>query len=312
MELRHLNYFVAIASTGGFGRAARQLHVSQSAISEQIRNLEDELGTTLFDRSQRQIRLTAQGELFLVGAQATLQAADRAVQSVQQSLRGEVGNLTIGFFVGGNGSFFPTAIRNFRERHSGINLRLVEMMPVRQLDALLSGDIDVAFTRPLPTHLHDQLSFKLVYTEPLYAVLPKEHAAARQNQVSIHSLQEERFVMVERSGSPVVFDKVISLCNDAGFSPNIAATASVSSGVLALVEAGEGISIIPEGSRFLATSEIIFVPLAGGAASVDLVMAWAPSRLNPIMRAFLASTAKDAHSPDAVPLQNFLSNMEGS
>lgn len=173
MELRHLHYFVTIASTGGFGRAARTLHVSQSSISEQMRDLEREVGAPLIDRSQRQIRLTSQGELFLTGAQTTLQAAERAVQAVRQSLRGEIGRLTIGFFVGGNGSFFPRVIRDFRKRHADVHVSLIEMTPVRQVDALLSGDIDIAFTRPLPTHLHDQLSSKHVYSEPLYAVLPK-------------------------------------------------------------------------------------------------------------------------------------------
>ncbi len=291
MELRHLTYFVTIASTGGFGKAARTLHVSQSAISEQMRDLEREVGVALIDRSQRQIRLTAQGEVFLTGARTTLQAAERTVQAVQQSMRGEIGHLTIGFFVGGNGSFFPTVIRRFRARHKDVHVSLVEMTPMRQVDALLRGDIDIAFTRPLPAHLQGQLSSKRVYSEPLYAVLPKTHAAAKQKQISIRSIAEERFVMVDRNASLVVFDKILSLCTEAGFSPNIAATASASSGVLALVEAGEGVSIIPEGSRFMASKEIAFVPLAGASASVDLVMAWSKDRLNAVMQSFLTSSS---------------------
>ena len=96
--------------------------------------------------------------------------------------------------------------------------------------------------------------------------------------------------MVDRSGSLIVFDKILSLCHEAGFSPNIAATSSASSGVLALVEAGEGIAIIPEGSRFMASKEITFVPLSGTAASVDLVMAWSTDRLNAVMQSFLTSS----------------------
>lgn len=284
-----MQYFVTVASTGGFGRAARSLHVSQSAISEQVRDLEREVGASLIDRSQRQIRLTTQGEVFLAGAQQTLQAAERAVQAVQQSMRGEVGELTIGFFVGGNGSFFPAIIRKFRARHPDVHVSLIEMTPVRQVDALVRGDIDIAFTRPLPARLHDQLSSKHIYNEPLYAVLPRNHPAAKQKEIDLQSLEKERFVMVDRSGSLVVFDKILSLCTEAGFSPNIAATASASSGVLALVEAGEGISIIPEGSRFMATRETVFVPLSGVSASVDLVMAWSTERLNAVMRSFLTS-----------------------
>ncbi len=97
--------------------------------------------------------------------------------------------------------------------------------------------------------------------------------------------------MVDRRGSLVVFDKILSLCTEAGFSPMIVGTASASSGVLALVEAGEGISIIPEGSRFMASKEITVVPIAGGTASVDLVVAWSTARINPLMRAFLTSAS---------------------
>ncbi len=282
-----MQYFVTIASTGGFGRAARTLHVSQSAISEQMRDLEREVGATLIDRTQRQIRLTTQGEVFLEGAQSTLKAAERAVQAVQQSVRGELGHLTVGFFVGGNGSFFPTVIRNFRQLHNRVKVSLVEMTPVRQVDALLRGDIDIAFTRPLPAHLHQQLSAQHVYSEPLFAVLHKSHPLARRKVIDMSLLAKERFIMVDRSGSLVVFDKIFSLCMEAGFSPTIVATASASSGVLALVEAGEGVAIIPEGSRFLASDEITFVPIAGGSAYVDLVIAWSTSRMNAVIRAFL-------------------------
>src|ERR1700677_229152 len=107
MELRHLRYFSAVAENGGFGRAAAVLRVAQSAISEQIGDLETELGVLLFDRKNRRIRLTYHGEKFLEDARAVLAAADKAVANVQKSLRGEIGTLTIGFFVGGTGTFFP-------------------------------------------------------------------------------------------------------------------------------------------------------------------------------------------------------------
>ena len=116
VELRHLRYFTAVAENGGFGRAAQLLHVAQSAISEQIRDLESELGAALFDRNNRTIRLTREGELFLIDARAVLASADKAAANVQKSLHGEIGKLTIGFFVGGTGKFFPAIIKEFRLR----------------------------------------------------------------------------------------------------------------------------------------------------------------------------------------------------
>lgn len=287
VELRHLQYFIAVSASGGFGRAARALHVSQSAISEQIRDLEQEVGAALIDRSQRQIRLTAEGELFLAGARATIAAADSAVQSVQRAVNGEEGKLTIGFFVGGNGRFFPKLIRAFRQQYPRVKVSLVEMVPSEQWLALQNGALDIGFTRPMHGQVHPAVRTEKFYSERLYVVLPKDHALARRKHLAIEDLREERFVLADRPTSPVVSDRIISLCNEAGFSPQIATTASVSSGVVALVEAGEGISILPDGSRFLGTGEIVFIPLQGPGAQVDLVIAWSSQRMAGVHRSFL-------------------------
>src|ERR1700722_138307 len=122
VELRHLRYFTAVAEHGGIGTTARILHVAQSAISEQIRDLESELGVSLFDRKNRRIRLTYHGERFLKDARAVLAVADRAVANVQKSIRGEVGTLTIGFFVGRTGNFFPRVIKEFRHRFADVQV----------------------------------------------------------------------------------------------------------------------------------------------------------------------------------------------
>lgn len=287
MELRHLQYFVSVASTGGFGRAARALHISQSAISEQIRDLEEEIGAPLIDRSQRQIRLTAEGEIFLEGARATLSAAEQAVMAVQRSKNGEEGRLTIGFFVGGNGRFFPRLIRAFRKSFPKVKVSLVEMIPSQQWGAVQSGALDIAFTRPNVAQVDSAVRTERFYSERLYVVFPKDHALAKQKEIAVESLKAERFVMSERQTSPMVFDKIITLCAEADFSPQIASMATVSSGVLALVEAGEGISIVPDGSRYLGSGELVFRPLLGAGAVVDLVMAWSPERATAVHRSFL-------------------------
>jgi DNA-binding transcriptional LysR family regulator len=149
MELRHLRYFTGVAENGGFARAARLLHVAQSAISEQIRDLEEELGVPLFDRTNRRVALTEHGNRFLEDARAVLAAAARATANIQRSIRGEIGTLTVGFFVGGTGTFFPAIIKDFRTRFPGVQVTLVEMAPGMQHAALLSSAIDIGFTRPL-------------------------------------------------------------------------------------------------------------------------------------------------------------------
>jgi DNA-binding transcriptional LysR family regulator len=172
VELRHLRYFTAVAENGGFGRAAQLLHVAQSAISEQIRDLESELGAALFDRNNRNIRLTREGELFLVDARAVLALAGKAAANVQKSLHGEIGTLTIGFFVGGTGKFFPAIIKEFRLRFPQVQVSVVEMAPAMQHQALQAGSIDIGFTRGLQPAQAGTLRSEHFLTERLYVVLP--------------------------------------------------------------------------------------------------------------------------------------------
>jgi DNA-binding transcriptional LysR family regulator len=297
VELRHLRYFTAVAENGGFGRAAQLLHVAQSAISEQIRDLESELGAALFDRNNRNIRLTREGELFLVDARAVLALAGKAAANVQKSLHGEIGKLTIGFFVGGTGKFFPTLIKEFRLRFPDVEVAVVEMAPAMQHQALQAGSIDIGFTRGLQPAQAAALRSEHFLTDRLYVVVPRNHPLAKRRRISMRELAGERFVLNDRNYSPPVFDKVITLCTEAGFSPRIGATGTVSSGVLALVEAGEGLAILPGGSQRLSTEELIFVPLADRAAFVDMVIAWSPQHEGPVLRSFLDLARKMRRKP---------------
>lgn len=292
MELRHLRYFTAVAENGGVGSSARILHVAQSAISEQIRDLELELGVALFDRKNRRIRLTYHGEQFLKDARAVLAAADHAVANVQKLIQGEIGTLTIGFFVGGTGNFFSSVIRDFRHRFANVQVSLVEMAPGMQHRALETGAIDIAFTRPVQPAYATLLHSEHFRTEPIYAVVPRNHPLATKRRIFIRELAEELFILNDRSHSPATFDKVITLCAEAGFSPKIGSTATVSPGLVALVEAGEGVAILPEGSRRLGSEEVVFVPLADRTASIDLVIAWSPQYETPVVRSFLELVRK--------------------
>jgi DNA-binding transcriptional LysR family regulator len=281
VELRHLRYFTAVAENAGIGRAARALHVAQSAISEQIHDLEAELGVALFDRQGRRIRLTYHGEQFLKDARAVLAAADQAVANVQKSLRGEIGTLNIGFFVGGTGTFFSGIIREFRHRFPNVHVSLVE-----------TGSIDFAFTRPVQPASATLLRSEHFRRERFYAVLPRNHVLANKRHIRLLELASDLFILNDRSHSPATFDKIITLCSEAGFSPKIGSAATVSSGVIALVEAGEGVAILPEGSRKLCSDDVLFVPLADRSAFIDLVIAWSSQYESLVLGSFLELVRK--------------------
>jgi DNA-binding transcriptional LysR family regulator len=291
MELRHLRYFKAVVELGSFSGAARGIYVSQSALSEQIADLERELGVPLFDRSERKLRLTAHGEIFLRESNKVLAGSEHAVALARRSFRGEVGTLRIAFFAGGVGARFAELIRQFRTDRPEVQVSLTEMRPGAQTRALVDGSIDVAFTRRVAEPFARELRSETLRHHRLDAVLPEGHRLAK-GPVDIRKLSPERFVLCARETAPAVFDKIIGLCSEAGFSPQIAALPVVRSSALMLVQAGEGIAILPELHDTIG-SGLSACPLQSKDAFVELVMAWSPPRVNPITEAFMALVRKN-------------------
>jgi DNA-binding transcriptional LysR family regulator len=201
MELRHFRYFCAVAAHAGFSSAARALHISQSAISEQVADLERELGVELLVRGRQKIRLTPHGELFLTEAKKVLAAAHTAAETAQSSARGETGALTVGLLNGGTGDEVPNIIKSFRLKHPGVRVSIAEMIPTQQAEALANGILDVGFTRRLEPPFDLLLRSELLYRDPLIAVFPKDHPKAR-GPVDLRSLARENFVLVGRDAAP--------------------------------------------------------------------------------------------------------------
>src|SRR5271170_4264283 len=286
MELRHLRYFCAVADYGTFSEAGRQLHVSQSAISEQVADLEREVGGALLNRSSGRARLTPHGQLFLAEARKTLLAADRAVEITNRSLLGQVGSLNIGFFLWGAGGFFARIIRDYRKLHPDIKLSLYEMRTPEQMEALTSGKIDVAFARPLEAPYDRTLRAELLYRDPVVVVLPRDHPLAG-TPISIDALAGERFVLCDREMTPMLFDGIVALCSSAGFSPNIVNTSATWSSVLTLVESGEGVALVPSGVRYLKPAGVVISPLVPQVLYMGLSVVWNPQHDSPILRNFL-------------------------
>jgi DNA-binding transcriptional LysR family regulator len=286
MELRHLRYFTAVADFGSLTAAAKRLHVSQSSVSEQILDLEAEIGASLLDRSGRTVRLTAQGWIFLEEARKTLDAAQRAVDRTRQSTDGDVGTLAIGFFLWGAGGFFPRIIREYRRRRPGIKLSLLEMHASEQIGALEDGRIDVGLTRPLVAPFDRTLRSELLYQDPVVVAMRPDHPFAGKD-VAVRWLAEERLVLCERKANSYLFDNILALCTAEGFSPQIVNTSTTWSGVLTLVEAGEGVALVPSGVRHLRTKGLAYSSLVPNTLSLGLAAAWNPRNQSVALEAFL-------------------------
>lgn len=285
MELRHLRYLVAVSDAGSFSAASHRLRVAQSAISEQIADLERELGVPLLDRSGKRPSPTAAGKAFLVECRRTLQGVAEAVDLARRVHHGQEGALRIGFFAGGMTAGFPSLIQTFREQFPHVQLSMHEMSPAQQWQALTEGRIDVGFTRRLEPEFRSELRSLVLRHDPMMAILPRHHRAA-PGPVDLRDLSSEPFVLSSRETSPAVFDKVIELCSEAGFSPHIASISSVWSSVVLMVQAGVGIAILPSNEQQFRTRNLAFCPLKAKNAWVEFVIAWSPRRDTTIGRGF--------------------------
>jgi DNA-binding transcriptional LysR family regulator len=287
MELRHLRYFKAVADFGSFTAAGRRLHVSQSSISEQILDLESELGAPLLDRSGRNVQLTPEGRIFLEEARKTLDSANRAIELTRRSSRGEIGTLSIGFFIWGTGEFFPRIIREYRSRHPNIRLAINEMHALEQVRALEESRIDVGFIRPVEPPHDRLLRSELLYRDPVVVVLTHDHPLSGKD-FPVAALKHERLVLHDRGANPFLHDSIVAMCTAAGFSPNIVNTSQTWSGVLTLVEAGEGIALVPSGVRHLRARTLNFSKLVPDTLKLGLTVAWNPRNEGPALHQFLS------------------------
>jgi DNA-binding transcriptional LysR family regulator len=286
MELRHLRYFAAVVQWRGYREASRHLYISQPSISQAVSDLETELGIKLFSREGRSARLTPEGEAFYEEAIKTLAQAERSIATAQRAAKGEIGRLGIGFMGFSSSPFLPGLLRKYKARHPGVALRLVEDVPHGQDAAFDRGEIDIAFSRPPSADRSSSYHARLLFREPLVAALPRARKVTTK-RVRISDLAGERFVVFQRTSSPEVFDTIVRVCNDNGFSPRLHHELNNMNSVLATVEAGEGVAIIPATARNLRADNISFFRLQPDEVRIDFVAAWQKKEPSIALKSFL-------------------------
>ena len=287
MELRHLRYFCAVAEQRSFTLAARRLHVSQSGVSGQIRALESEIGVTLLRRNQRGVALTAGGAAFLGEAREILARAERAVQLAASAAQGGQGQLTVGLCGPATAPVLPALIREFRKRQPGVTLTLKDLEPTRQPSALAESVIDVGFTRSIPPEFKKVLGSEVYFREPVVAALPKGHPLSTVPTLGPVQFAEERLILYHREGAPELFDAIIAFCRRTKHSPQPVASPTQWQSVLTLVEAGEGVALVPACVQRLRSDGVIFRALHNRSLLVDVILAWRRSEPDVIRDEFL-------------------------
>ncbi|MCO5999669.1 LysR family transcriptional regulator [Actinoallomurus rhizosphaericola] len=255
MEVRQLRYFVTVAEIGHFGRAAERLHIVQPAVSKQIAGLERELGLTLFDRSRRQIRLTADGEAFLPHARRALRAIDRAAKAAADLAAGTAGLLHVGSSPG-LGRRLEDILTEFRGRHPDVTVDLTTTSSVPdKLAAILTGDLDAAFV-PAPPH-RPGIAVHHLWDEPLLVAVPAPRAATAADLVTLADLPLARS---PREANPGAFDLITAACAAAGFTPRPGPILTSVQDLLAgPIAAGHCWALLPAGSIRADSAAVAFV-----------------------------------------------------
>lgn len=300
MELRHLRYFCGVAELRSFTLAARQLNISQSGVSGQIRDLETEIGVKLLHRNQREVSLTPEGMAFWGEAREILARVERAVEITVKTSAGGSGKLTVGLCGPVTAPFLPRLICKFRRQFPGASVALKERAPAEQVDALVSREIDISFSRSIPADLRPHLNHELLLREPVVLAMHCEHPFSALSAVPVRQLAKERLVLYDRAGAPEIFDAIIAMCKRARFSPRIADSPRSWQAVLTMTEAGEGIAVVPACVRHLRADDVVFRPLKGGSCTLDAIVAWRRNEPSALLDGFLSLLRSSRPAPVAI------------
>lgn len=282
MELRHARYFLAVADELSFTAAAKRLNISQPPLSQQISDLEKELGARLFDRHSRSVRLTAAGLAFRRYAEAMLSQVAVARAEVRAIGHGRTGVLQVGTTNSVLYSGLSSRIARFKANHPDVEIRIHELPPQEQIDRLKSGRLDICFLRFAPDDAG--LRLELAWKERMGIVVPPTHRLAARKSVNIGTLKDEEFVFYRLSDSTYA-RYLLHCCVEGGFSPKIVQEVVEAFTVVSLVAAGLGVGFVPDSIG--RNSGLSYLPLHGKSPRADVNVLTAVDA-KPLARRFAA------------------------
>lgn len=276
MELIDLRSFVVVAEELHFRRAAERLHISQPPLSQRIRSLEHELGSTLLIRTTRRVELTDAGKAFLEHARNVLDSVALASRAVRLAEAGETGRVELGYLHSASYTLLPVILKACRHRLPGVDIRLHELAVDRMEDALLDDRVDLALAR-LPIG-HPRIDTSLLVEEPMVVALPTAHPLARLERVPLRRLAEERVVGYPPGGEGTLHAIVAAMFARAKLRPLYQHIAGTLHTALGLVRADEGVAIVPRSLQVVKLEGVVYRPLAGGGGRAKVGFAWRPDR----------------------------------
>jgi DNA-binding transcriptional LysR family regulator len=297
-ELRHLRYFVAVAEELNFSRAAKRLQMAQPPLSVAIRQLEQEIGTSLFIRSTREVKLTEAGRVLLGGARRTLAQAEAAVSAARRAGAGEVGDLRVGYNWSAGFETLPRLGQAFKQRRPEVELLTEEMRPNRMSAALRSGVIDVALA--LYPEIGAELSYRSIRRERVVAILSSTHPLAGEDAIRLDALAEE-FLLFPREVAPRLHDFYVNLCRSAGFEPRRGGESSRTRWTIGTWDAST-VALFPQSVSTALPEGMVAVPISAPADPLETQLVWRADDENRTLAAFIeVSSSVFAATPHPSP-----------
>jgi DNA-binding transcriptional LysR family regulator len=285
MELRHLRYFIAVAEELSFTRGAEKLRIAQPSLTRQIKDLEEEIGVRLLDRTKKQVKLTKEGECFLARATEILEDTTEMLESVRDVGR-QAASIGIGYVPTPFHRVLPISISTFQQQFPNVSVKIFGMSPADQFRALTEHKIDIAFVGMSDAHGESGLHFRVIARYPVVALLPLKHRLARKSAIKLKDLASALFISMSDSGYPGYSRWFTTTCEEAGFSPKILEVVNSDLHVIQAVQSGLGIALLPEQIRNAPHGNFRIRNIVPPVL-INSAVAWRKDNSSPTLQAYL-------------------------
>ena len=290
MNSRQLEYFLAVAHELNFTKAAETMYVSQTAVTQQIKALEEQLGVSLFERTKKKVVLTPAGKVFLKETSSILKRIDTAVERTREASSGFIGSLEIGFSVGIGNTGLAEKIQAFNEKYPNIAMKFTSQSPSMLLKMLKNGDLDVVLMPMFEERYYQDVEVRKISTERMSAVFPRTHILAQKQYVTRRDLKDENLILPCTPDSEIGEDKkIIEKFWKCGYHPNVVAKIEDVETILLMLSANMGVSILPAYMTIpmQTRGRLAAVPFGGPEDTIEIIAAWRPDADNPSLEKIL-------------------------
>ncbi|MDO6471492.1 LysR family transcriptional regulator [Maribacter sp. 1_MG-2023] len=282
IELRHLTYFLAVAQELHFRKAAEKLFISQPGLSRQIKQMEEILETQLFERNNKKVALTPPGHYLKKEVEFIFNHMDKVERQLKLVGDGNSGELRIGFLGSAMQQVIPKLLLEIKENYPKVKTSLEELSNFAQVDAVLNDQLDMGFVRV--ARVPSTLQMKTVFTDTFSLVLPEKYPMLTREFDGMQRFANEDFILFSQAYSPLYYDTIMSICQDAGFAPKVSHKSVHAHTIFKLVENHMGIAIVPTSLQNGFQMRVKFVELKDIPQRAELSVIWKKEHTNPVLK----------------------------